>query len=170
MQSFLQKVCSLHRNNLFCSHNSYPLLIYITGGEWSQVTAVTMWPPEIVDRINYFTILFALGLSRRNKAPFWEFTGTKVGVYCLQSSGLLSLKFRRLYSADNQIDTNDCFNDWRFVNFIYNRKAKKSKRSHGHSCDHVTAWSRIVLISYACLLFVHGIWPFDEPNRYHEHQ
>ena len=69
--------------------------------------------------INYFTQFDVIKLSRRNKAGFREFTGSKVGVYCLKSPTLLSPKSEQRQTAVNQIDRKSQPHERLAVNIVY---------------------------------------------------
>ena len=69
--------------------------------------------------INNFTRFDITKLSRRNKAGFREFTGSKVGVYCLKSPTLLSPKSEQRQITGNQIDRKSQSHERLVVNIVY---------------------------------------------------
>ena len=69
--------------------------------------------------INNFTRFDITKLSRRNKAGFREFIGSKVGVYCLKSQSLLSPKSEQRQAAVNQIDRKSQPRQGLVVNIVY---------------------------------------------------
>ena len=71
------------------------------------------------EMINYFTPFDITKLSRRNKAGFREFTGSKVRVYCLKSPTLLSPKSEQRQTAVNQTDRKSQPHKGLAVNIVY---------------------------------------------------
>jgi hypothetical protein len=69
--------------------------------------------------INNFTRFDITKLSRRNKAGFREFTGSKVEVYCLKSPTLLSPKSEQRQITGNQIDRKSQSHERLVVNIVY---------------------------------------------------